>query len=183
MNLQLGDIIVFKGKGLGYQILSRLLKLFERDYVRWGWHVGVVSKVRENGVTSIIEAVAPTVRESVLTSERPYRVYRWLDHPITDTIVHSFVEGHRGMRYDILIYFWTSVAVIVRHFWNRPIPKLLDRLFSCWELAQDFMEYVGKPIVSKYDVIIISDLLKVLKASQLLKETLIGEQHIDRPGI
>ena len=68
-----------------------------------------------------------------------------------------------GKPYDVAIYFWTGLAILIRHFFNHPIPKLLNDRFCCWELVQEFSEAMGKPIQSKYDVIIISDLIKKLQ--------------------
>lgn len=156
--MEVGDIIVFKGQGLLFQCLSRLLKIFERGWDRWGWHTAFVSRI-EDGIPVICEALAQGVVENYFDADRPHRVYKWFDQPVDPS---CFVSQHIGEKYDIAIYFWTTVAVLVRHFWNRPIPKLLDRRFSCWEVLQEFTAEMGKPIVSKYDVIILTDILKVL---------------------
>jgi len=75
----------------------------------------------------------------------------------------KFLQGHINKKYDVAIYFFTALAIIIRHYFNRPIPKLLDQRYSCWELVQEFSIEMGKPILSRYDVVVIVDIIKALK--------------------
>ena len=81
--------------------------------------------------------------------------------------MREFFDSHINKRYDVAVYFWTALAIIIRHYFNRPIPKLLDNRFSCWELVQEFTTHCGKPVLSRYDVIILPDMLEALEQEGL----------------
>ena len=166
MELQLGDIVVFKRKGPVSFILGGILKLFERDWDAWGWHVAFVSGQDDNG-WNICEALAGGVAENPLSLYQDYKVYRWFDEALDQLKVNKFVTSYLGKPYDIAIYFWTTLAVIIRHYWNKPISKLLDERYSCWELTQEFTMDIGKPILSRYDVVIITDIMKSLEGKEI----------------
>jgi hypothetical protein len=167
-NIRVGDIILFDGQGCFFHLLSFLLGLFDKDWrtlKRKPWHVGFISRI-EDSVVYICEAREPTVRETVLDTFRTdYQVVHWLES-VDQNKVREFVNKAKGKRYDIAIYFWTSLAIIIRHFFNHRIPKLLDERFDCWELIAEFCDFMNRPIVSKYDTIIITDLVKALNVSQ-----------------
>jgi hypothetical protein len=155
-----GDIIVFQGDGFLFEVLSRLLKLFERNYERWGWHTAFVFAQDSYGWI-ICEALVGGVTTNYLDTSRSFRVYRWFASP--PWRLREFICQYIGCRYDILLYPWTAVQYLIRHYWNRPIPRLLDNKFTCWELVAEMCESMGKPIVSKYDCPIITDILKALE--------------------
>jgi len=161
-----GDLIEFKRGGLVSAVLGGLLKLFERDWDGWGWHVAIAWERTYNG-WYILEAIGPGVKTnyySDATLKARTRSYHWLDKEPTVEAMGQFLQTHIDRAYDVAVYFWTGLAIIIRHYFNRPIPKLLDQRFCCWELAAEFFADMGKPIVSKYDVIIITDILRAIKA-------------------
>ena len=167
-----GDIICFKGKGLVFKVLSFILGLLNKDWrkLEWKpWHMAYVD-TDAGGYVGIVESVGSGVRRVVLQPCQlgEHRVYRWFDETPDQSEISKFTTEHIGFNYDIAIYFWTTLAVIIRHFFNHPIPKLLDRQFSCWELVQSFTEAMGKPIASRYDVVIITDMVKALEGKQIL---------------
>ena len=164
---QLGDIVVFKRKGPVSFILGGILKLFEPSWDAWGWHVGFVSGHDDDKGWMVCEALAGGVAENPLSLYHDYKTYRWFETPPEQFRVNQFLFHYQGKPYDIAIYFWTTLAVIFRHYFNRPIPKLLDERFSCWELVQEFTMDMNKPILSRYDVIIITDLMKALKGKEI----------------
>ena len=158
-----GDIIMFKGNDIGYKLLSPILKLFNPDWDRWGWHLAFTC-YKLDDEWRICESIGKGVTVSLLDMSSDFRVYRWFDVAPEPTKIIEFVSKHYGDRYDIAIYFWTALAVIIRHYINHPIPKMLDDNYSCWELVQEFTEYMNKPIISKYDVVLITDIIKVINA-------------------
>ena len=167
MDIKLGDIVVFKRKGPVSFVLGGILKLFVPSWDGKDWHTAPVSKHDNERGWMICEALAGGVQENPLSLYHDYTVYRWFDEVLDQSKVNKFVADHLGKAYDVAIYFFTALAIIIRHFWNRPIPKLLDRRFSCWELTQEFTTALGKPIVSPYDVVIITDLMKALKGKEI----------------
>jgi hypothetical protein len=166
MNIQLGSIIVYKGNGLVFQLLSRLLKFFERDWDKWGWHMSVVVGQEYNDWI-VIEAVSGGVRKTRLTKSQGYtrgvRVYNWLDE-FDAAKAGTFAAKHTGQKYDIAVYFWTTLGYLARKAWGRPIPRLFDDRWSCWELVYYFCDRMGKPLAESYDFPLITDFLKAVKS-------------------
>lgn len=157
-----GDVLIFKGQGFLYTWLSWLLKLINPSWDRWGWHMAVV--VWWNGKDWIVlEATWPEVCLTPLMEMGEFRVYRWFEVQPDYKPIADFVKDNLGKRYDVLLYPWTAVQYLFRHFWNRPVPRLLDDQFTCWELFCEFAEAMGKPIVSKYDCPILPDIQKALE--------------------
>ena len=160
-----GYIVEFKRKGFTATLLGGLLKLFEPSWDGWGWHLAIAWERAYQGWL-LLEATASGVMLNFYEDkflEQNTRSWKWLDKTPTRAEKDKFFEEHTLKRYDIAIYFWTSLAIITRHYFNRPIPKLFDDRWSCHELIQDYAEVMGKPIVSRYDVVIITDIIKALK--------------------
>ncbi len=153
-----GDISVFKRSGPISFILGGILKLFEPKWDFWGWHTGFVSRLDVNFGWMICESLAQGVVESPLQGD--YRIYRWFDEQPTQPKIDKFVQEQLGKPYDVAIYFWTALQYLVRHFYNKRIPRLLDDRFTCWENVFEFTEEMGKRIGSKYDCPILPDMLK-----------------------
>lgn len=169
MELQRGDIIIFKGKGPVFNILSTILSLFDKEWRQspWkGWHMAFISD-EVGGAYTIGESVSKGITEAWLDETRDLKVYRWLDKEPSRYKVQKFLLDRAYSRYDIGIYFWTMLFYLVRHYFNHPIPKLLDDRFSCWEGAGEFCAEMGKPVVSKYDTFFITDMLKALSPYEL----------------
>jgi len=161
--ISVGDIIEFKGKGPVYECLSRVIRLFERKWDRWGWHVAFVANVTDDGTVYICEALGPGVLVSELSGySLPYRVWRWFPNELPQSQVDTFVEDVLGKPYDVAIYGWTALQYLVRHFFNRRIPRLLDDRYTCWELVWYFCREMGQPLQSIYDCPIITDLHKAM---------------------
>jgi hypothetical protein len=159
-----GSIIECKREGFASFILGGILKRLEPAWDGWGWHLGIAW---EKGVAGwyVLESTGKGVQLSFYSNkylQENTRCYDWLGVEPPQDKLDRFLKRYIGKDYDIAIYFWTALAVIIRHYFNRPIPKLLDNRFSCWELVGEFCAEMGKPIVSKYDVIIISDVIRAL---------------------
>jgi hypothetical protein len=142
MNIKVGDVVVFKGDGFLYQILSRILKLFEPEYDRFGWHMGFVC-----GNGCIAEALAKGVCVNPLSDyeKREYRVYRWLDTEPDVNKVMEFVAHHKGDRYDSLCYVLTFIQRAVYKLTKKQLPRLSDDSYTCWEWCEFFCTVFGKP--------------------------------------
>lgn len=148
-------------------ILSLIIKIFYPKWDMFGWHMAVATERDfERKDWMVLEATWPVVKltplKDMLGSGEP-RCYQWLDSDPSMTSIETFVNAHLGKRYDILLYPWTFVQYMARHFWNRRVPRWLDDKFTCWELACEFCEAMGKPIVSKYDCPVLPDILKELE--------------------
>lgn len=160
-----GYIIEFKRASLSSRLLGGLLKLLEPSWDGWGWHLAIAYERSGDG-WYVLEATGDgTEINFYLVSylERYTRNYQWLDKEPSKKKVAAFRAQCIGKKYDVAIYGWTSAAIIFRHYFNHPIPRLLDDRFDCWELIQEFAEFNNDPIVSKYDVVIITDVIKALK--------------------
>lgn len=152
-----GDILVFKGSGPLFAVLSRILKVFELKWDRWGWHVGFVASEDK-----LCESIAEGIVLSPLNKYPPEetRAYRWFDVQPERTKIVIYVTDHLGKKYDVAIYFWTMMQYLFRHFWNRRIPRLLDDRYTCWENVFQFCECMGKQIGAEYDCPMLPDMLK-----------------------
>jgi len=162
-DVKLGDIIEFKGSGPTYQVISRLLKLFERWWDRWGWRTAFVCGRSSNGPL-ICHAVGGkgVVVEPLAYNGGTWRVHTWFDKPPTQEAVDKYVNSVLGLKYDVAIYFWTMLQYVVRHFFNRRIPRLLDYRYTCWENVFFMCRQLGKPLASIYDCPLITDMIKVV---------------------
>ena len=159
-----GYILEFKRQGIVSTILGGLLKLFERKWNGWGWHLAVIWERTYDG-WYVLEA-RHEVEINCYTDKwlrANTRNYKWLDSPPENEKFNKFLEDHTGKSYDVAIYFWTALQYLIRHFFNHKIPRLLDDRFTCWELVFEFCEEMGKPIGSKYDCPIITDFLRVVE--------------------
>ncbi len=166
--LKRGDLVFFDGGGPLFKSLSFLLGLFDPDWrrlLRKPWHVGIITSrlYSEYPEYLLLESVAEGVIERPFyTAGLNYRIFRWLDQEPDYFQVRTFVEQTKGCKYDVAIYFLTAITYLVRRIWNHRLPKVLDNRFSCWELLAEFVAFCGKPLVSFYDVPMISDILRSL---------------------
>jgi len=169
MELQRGDIILFRGSGPVFNFLSTLLGIFDKKWKRLKkkpWHAAFIADEVASHYT-IGESVSKGVTEAWLDEDAEFKVYRWLDSEPPKYKVQKFLLDRAYDRYDLSIYFWTALFYLVRHYFNHRIPKLLNNHFSCWELAGEFCAEMGKPLASKYDTFFITDILKALTPYQV----------------
>lgn len=162
--MKAGDIVLFHRKGPVSFLLGNLLKLIDKNYNGEYWHTGILW-LREYDGWLVLEALASGVElmyHSTKQLEKEADVFPWLDESPDKDRMQKFFDEYQGKPYDIIIYFWIALALIIRHYWNKPIPRLLDNRFCCWELCAEFFEFMGKPIVSKYDIAIITDIVKAV---------------------
>jgi hypothetical protein len=165
---KLGDIVEFKRKGFVSFFLGGILKLFDRKWDGWGWHLAVVWEVKQEGCY-VLESLAGGVEinyypnEFFTTEPHKCRVYTILTKKPTKKFMSKFLKTHINKKYDVAIYFWTALQYLIRHYFNHRIPRLLDDRYTCWELVFEFLEEAGKPIVSKYDCPMITDFMKAVQ--------------------
>ncbi len=169
--MNIGTIVEFRRTGFIAKILGGILKLFERQWDGWGWHLAIVYERADNDIGwYILEATWPSVEINYYSDEFIWhncRVYDWFNEPPRKVLLNKFMQEHLGKRYDVLLYPWTTIQYLIRHYINRRIPRLLDDKFTCWELVTEICEYLGKPIQqSKYDCPLISDILPQLQANE-----------------
>ena len=134
-DIKVGDIICFKGKGPVFTILSFLLSLCDSGWrkLKWKpWHMSILWQIDTLGCW-ILEATAPWVIINHYFWEdlkSKTRFYHWLDKEPTRAEMDKFYNGHYEKAYDVVIYFWTSLQYLIRHFFNHRIPRLLDDRFT-----------------------------------------------------
>ena len=159
-----GSLIEFKRKGPVSFILGGILKLFERDWDGWGWHLAIAWEKAYDG-WYILEALHGVEANYYSQHYLDYntRSYSWLDKVPTLKKMQVFLDSHINKKYDVAIYFWTTLQYLIRHYFNHRIPRLLDDRFTCWELVFEFCAEMDKPIGSKYDCPIITDALSAFK--------------------
>lgn len=170
MEIKVGSFVVYKGAGPVYEILSRPLKLFEPKWDRWGWHMAFVCGQDAGGEWLVCEAVKGGVRvvpfAQALGFAGGYRVYDWFQLPLNERQVDKWVREHLGARYDVLTYFWTALQYFLRRVINHRIPRLLDGVYSCWELCFEFAEDFQRPFWlnydAKYDMPVVTDFLRAM---------------------
>lgn len=162
---KIADIVLFKGNGLLFEGLSHLLKIIEKDWDRWGWHMTFVSGKSTTAGWMICEMLEGGQNFTPLYkyNNRDYRVYRWFDNEPTNKQMTEWIKRNIRVRYDVAQYPWTMIAFLIRHYFNKPIPKLLNNMWTCWESIFALGYEFGKEISSKYDCEMITDFLKVAK--------------------
>lgn len=163
--MKVGDIILFKGRGIGFKLLSRLIRLFEKDWDGWGWHMAYVAFIAPDGGALIAESVGRGIREASLPTNREYRVYTWLED--ADRLkIQEFTNKHLGENYDVAVYLWTMLQYLVLHFFNHPIPRLLDNRYTCWEFVFLMAREMGRPIQSLHRYPFLTDFLKAIEGEK-----------------
>ena len=156
--MTVGDIVVFKGEGFLFKVLSGILCLFDSEWRRRefkGWHVAFVSRFWDNHPI-ICEALAGGVTENFLETDRELKVYQWFDYPVDP---HDFVDSHMGKKYDVAVYFHTMIQYLLLkgvewfqkkfipwHEFTISLPRILNDRYTCWENTFWFCRAMGKPI-------------------------------------
>lgn len=160
------DFLEFKHKGRVAFILGRLLKMCEPWWDGWGWHLAIlwerVTLAGQDG-WKVLESTGKGVQlnfHSITELESKCRVHRWLESQPTPEAMDKFLNEYLRKPYDVACYIWTGAQYLFRHFWNRRIPRLLDDLYTCWELVFEFADVMGRRISADYDCPIITDFIK-----------------------
>jgi hypothetical protein len=170
-----GDIIAFNGTGFIAKLLSGLLGLFDpwwRKLSPKPWHLAIAWEKAYDG-WYIFEATASGQKINYYSDKHlseTSRSYSWFDKTPTKKQMAKFLKEHVDKKYDVAIYLWTMIQYIIRHYFNRRIPRLLDDRYTCWELVDEWCNDMGKPIQSKYDCVMISDIMKNLESDNEIRD-------------
>lgn len=153
---QVGDFVLFDGKGPAFTILSWLLGRFDpawRKLKRKPWHVAFLSQKDRDGHWWVSEARGGVgITETRLDAfTNAYSVYRWFDTPPDPVKVLALHNEYLGEPYDV---FWGYLFVILWYFWRR-WPFIIDLSWMCWEWVWFVALSLGKPIdnIHKYPLI------------------------------
>lgn len=162
---RIGDLVLFQGRGPGFQFLSWLLARFDPAWRELRkackargeeppWHMGFLSKYYVlTGTWYVSEARGGVgITETDLsTFKEPYLVFRWFDTQPDAVKVNAFIRQYRGEPYDS---FWGYVFVIIWYFWSW-WPLVWDHAWMCWEWVWFFCLSFGKPVsdIHKYPLI------------------------------
>lgn len=147
-------------------VLSFLIGLFNEDWrklSRKPWHVRLV-KSGYGTTATILEALGPGVLDKPIDSIplSKQRAYRWFDDLPNADRHDKWCKEHLGKKYDVLAYPWTAIQYLARAIWNHYIPRLLDDRYTCWELWAEYCEDFTKPMHSKRDCPMITDICRSL---------------------
>lgn len=162
--MNVGDLVECKREGFTARVLGGVLRLFDPEWDGFGWHVRIAWDKGSYG-WFMLEATGDGVRlnyydEAELSGK--VRCHTWLDIIPPKRRMNEFLAGHIGKKYDVAVYFWTALQYLLRHYFNRRIPRLLDDRYTCWELAAAFFDAMGKPVHSKYDCPMLPDMLRTI---------------------
>jgi hypothetical protein len=158
-----GDILVHKGEGIVFEILSRFLRLFESWWDRWGWHMSFVVLRVMNQLTIAEARELFTGCREITTQTSNIRCYRYFDEVPDLEATSVYLTNSMGKRYDVAVYFFTMIQYLVLHFRNKSLPRILDDRYTCWELVFDYCTEMGKPITTIRKYPILTDFLKEIK--------------------
>ncbi len=159
-----GAFVLFKGQGFAFRSLSALISIYEPAWrrLKWKpWHTAVIVS-RQGFNATILEGYYPVSRVSEINLARSdIRIYAWFEDEPDAAIIQSFVGGHVGAKYDILVYVLTVLSYFLRRL-KCDFPRLMDRSLTCWELVWEFADFCGKDISDAYDYPFIVDLLRAV---------------------
>ena len=158
-----GDIVIFKGHGITYEILSRLLKLFDKEWDRWGWHLAILYSI-ERTRTVIIESTSGGVTFNILSGKEgvDWKSDQWLDKAPTGQQMHEWAVKYLGQPYDYIGYSTTILSYLSKVLFNRPF-RIINRDYYCWELGSMFAIDFGKPFVPLAEKPTIAEIMRALE--------------------
>jgi hypothetical protein len=161
--IRLGSTLLWQGSGIGFEILSRLIKRCDPDlwiryeWDRWGWHLAQVVGRTNDGDWIIDEARAPQSHIIALSlCKGEYKVINWLDHAPKMSECSNFVMRYPDFSYDSISYLWTLLNRITRGVF----PKIANKMHNCWERNGCFNEMMGKPPYLDYEMAYMPLMLK-----------------------
>ena len=148
-SLKTGDIIIFKGKGLLFEVLGRLLKWKRPDYDRFGWHTAIVVEHHKGKGWMIAEALAGGVQYSWLDNRCEYRIVSIFTRRIYATELRRVIADGIGCKYDVWAYLGTAWQVLFGG------GRWVNDRYTCWEFVAWVCRKLGKPIqpMGKYPLI------------------------------
>jgi len=167
MDIDVGDIILFRGSGPVFHVLSFILGIFEPEWrKRKGkpWHTGVVYRPGYDGWW-LIEAVKGGV-QIIKHSEKEMNNtwnYHWLDKVPFPAELHEFRRVVVGFPYDGKGYVMTILAYLIAKYTGYHF-RIHDQRHYCWETTSLFARMMGKPLQETWDYPLISKILDKLES-------------------
>ena len=151
--IAVGKIIVWKGAGPLFHVLSALISVFEPTWRarKWKpWHMSFVCACDPALGWMVSEATWPRVRNMPLNSliqiyGGDFQVIDWFRKPLEQPPVDDFVRDRLGSKYDVMVYPLTIAQYFVYRWFKISLPRLLDGSYDCWEYVEEFCECMGKP--------------------------------------
>ena len=171
--LQPGDILIFKRneRSRTSRILGWVVKHLEHDWDGWGWHMGYVRCVGEDGSIDTVESLrgqgVEDVRYPTFGDLGEVRIYRWFDG-LDDELLESFTNMHMGEDYDIACYFWTSLQRLLVPVTHHLIPRIINNRYTCWELVCDMARAMNKPLQPAEQYPLIADMERALEPARIV---------------
>jgi hypothetical protein len=165
-DIQPGCILLFKrdpqDKVAG--ALSLLIKCFYRSWDRWGWHMAIITgRNASNTDWDVLEATWPVSRINQLSVMGEYRVYEWLDDKPCQGAIDEFVKDHIGLPYDVKKYVFIIACGLLNHVFKINLGRWDDESYLCWEVPEEFVEWMGKPFTKKNETLLLPDIQRLLE--------------------
>lgn len=159
-----GDIVLFKGKGIIFKILSSILWLFNRWWDVWAWHIGVMWTEVHSG-WMIMESLGGGVQVKFHPHQEltACRIYRWLGKEPSRKKMAEFEKEHLGASYDIDGYIGTGILYLLTRLTGRAMGRFQDDDYFCWELICKAMRFFGKPLLKMSQPVMITSIVKKLE--------------------
>ncbi len=160
-----GDAITWKGGGIVYEVLGRVLAFIDKEskWDRWAWHTGYIANILPDGEVVTSQAIAKGVEAVTypnLLSLGNCRVYRWLDNP-DQARMDNYTRQHNGDPYDIFDYLWVLISEISTITFHHPF-RVVDGQKMCWENLSEFMRFMGREIQPEEEPCMLSRIVKAL---------------------
>ncbi len=155
-----GDVLVFRGGGILYEVLSRLIKRFkEPNYDRFGWHMSPIIKVQHSPyfLVTYIDAQFPRLKLAIVKPDDQVRCYRVLKRPPTKAKVQVVIDRLVGRPYDFLVHIWTFFAFLLRP--KVDVPRIINRFYDCWEATFEALDEWGVDVTHVYHYPWLTDFL------------------------
>ena len=172
-----GDIILFRGKGLVFNLLSPILGLLRpfpkitfpavygsnilfktgrpwhmafalEWHKKYGWIIG----------ESIARGVTPTYLDKYIMNGNIPIVIRWFDKSPRAIKLREFMAAHSDSKYSVLAYLWTALQVLIPWF-----PRIVTSRVTCWQNVFRMCRYCGKPIQELHKFPLITDALEAFE--------------------
>ena len=146
-DIKLGSVLVWKGNGFLFEVLSRLIKRIDApSWDRWGWHTSFISKSDAIDGWCDCSADGNGVNERPLTERGgEYRVYNIPLPLLSADRISEFVRQHKGRRYHSLGYVWKAIYILT----NGHFPRILTKKQVCWDLVFEFCDDMGTEITDE----------------------------------
>lgn len=165
-----GDAVTWKGNGLLFQVLSRILAIidYKTHWDRWAWHTGYIVRILEGGEVVTSQAVAKGVESITYSSVNEMgdcRIYRWLDNPDQEHI-DEYTAQHNGLPYDALDYLWVFLGGISMIYFKHPF-RMENGWVMCWENLAEFCRWMCKELQPGEEPCLISRIVKRLEGKDI----------------